>query len=77
MKKLILAISGFIFFGSSYANVENVYYCASEIATGMHLEQGEWKTNDFKLKRWTIKFNDGYTELDGLLGGRMKCHTPY
>ena len=79
MKKLILAISVFLLFGSSFANAEQVYYCASELATGIVKDEkkGKWRTNKFVSIRWTIQFNDGYTKMDGLETGTMKCHTPY
>ena len=68
MKKLILAISVFILFGSSFANAEQVYYCSSEIATGFKKDKktGKWGQRNFILERYTIKFNDDYTKLDGV-----------
>ena len=70
MKKLILAISVFLLFGSSLANAENIYYCASKpnLATGIDKDNktGEWFRNGFSVSRFTIKFNDDYTILNGL-----------
>ena len=77
MKKLILAISVFLLFGSSFANAEQVYYCLDELATGF-IKDGVWQSGEFKQQRHTIKFNDDHTELTGL-GGKSawKCKKAY
>ena len=68
MKKLILAISVFLLFGSSFVNAENVYYCATKpkLATGIDIDKktGKWFRNGFSVSRYTIKFNDDYTKLE-------------
>ena len=52
MKKLILAISVFILFGSSYANAEKIYYCMDELATGLKkFNSGVWKSGPFQEQR--------------------------
>ena len=50
MTKLLIAISVLLFVGSSFANAEQVYYCASELATGIVKDEksGEFITNTFK-----------------------------
>jgi len=80
MKKLILAMFVFLLFGSSFANAENVFYCTSELATGIFKDKktGEWKHNSFKPERLTIKFKNNYTKLAGLTFGVLwNCHRPY
>ena len=80
MKKLILAIAVLILFGSSLANAEQVYYCTSEIATGILKDKktGEWKHNSFKPERLTIKFKNNYTKLAGLTFSVIwNCHRPF
>ena len=39
---------------------------------------GSWETTDFKPLRYTIKFNNDYSELDGLDASRsFSCSPPY
>ena len=40
------------------ACAETVLYCQDELATGIGKENGSWKTGDFKLKRYTVKFDE-------------------
>jgi len=79
MKKLILAISVFILFGSSLANAEQVYYCMDELATGFKkINSSVWKSGAFKEQRHTVKFNDDHTKLIGLSGKlAWDCKTPW
>lgn len=50
----------------STAKAEIVLYCQSELETGFIKENGLWRTTKFVPERFTVKFNDGYTELHGL-----------
>ena len=79
MKKLILAISVFILFGSPFANAEHVYYCASELATGISKDKktGRWKEVYFEKVRYTIKFNEDYSKLNGLDRIEWNCFQAY
>ncbi len=81
MKKLILAISVFLLFGSSFANEEHVYYCASEIAAGIYLDQktGKWSGSGFAPARYTVKFNSNYTKVKGILNNKENwgCSIPF
>lgn len=81
MKKLILAISVFLLFGSSFANEENVYYCSSEIASGIYLDQktGKWLGSGFAPERYTVKFNSNYTKVKGILNDKENwdCWIPF
>jgi len=80
MIKLILAISVFLFLGSPFANAEQVYYCMDELTTGLEKNEkiDKWERMRFKESRFTIKFSEDYTKLDGLdeYGG-WNCHRPY
>ena len=62
MKKLLLIL----LLIPNLVMAENVMYCQDELATGILKENGVWKTRNFKLERYTIKFNDDYTKLEGL-----------
>jgi len=68
MTKLLIAISFLLFVGSPFANAEQVYYCVSELTTGIIKDEktGKWKGTRFKKTRYTIKFDDFFTELTGL-----------
>ena len=79
MTKLLIAISFLLFVGSPFANAEQVYYCTTELNTGIIKDKktGKWRKGNFGQERYTIKFNDDYTKLDGVENGTMKCHTPY
>ncbi len=58
IKYLMIAI-GILVNQSAFA--ENVLYCHTEIATGFKNEGGTWKTTDFVVSRYTLKFNDDYS----------------
>jgi hypothetical protein len=81
MKNLFLAISVFILFGSSYANAEQVYYCASQpnLATGIDKDKktDKWFRNGFSVSRYTIKFNDDYTKLESKDVFTGNCFRPF
>jgi hypothetical protein len=74
MKPLILTIALLL---STPAWAEEVLYCQSELATGLIKENGRWKQGSFKLKRFTVKFNDDYSVISGLPFGDMLCKNPY
>ena len=69
---LLLAISPF-------ANAEQVYYCTSEFSIGIKKDKkiGKWKSTGFEVQRYTIKFNDYYTKLDGVDDYTWNCVKPY
>ena len=45
MTKLLIAILVLLFMGIPFANAEQVYYCASELATGIIKDEktGNWR----------------------------------
>ena len=57
---------------------ETVMYCSTELATGFVQKNGSWREINFVGKRYTIKFNDDLTRLDGLLdSSSFNCVVPY
>ena len=81
MKKLYstLCLALAVILGSP-AHAEIVLYCQTELATGFIKDKntGSWRTANFNLKRYTIKFNDDYKTLSGL--GSIydySCNQPY
>jgi hypothetical protein len=79
MTKLLIAISFLFLVGIPFANAEQVYYCASELATGIVKDEktGKWKEMGFNQERYTIKFNDDYTSLDGIDKTTWSCVAPF
>ena len=65
----------------SPANAENVFYCSTELETGIKKEEnGKWVTGPFKQRRYTVKFNSDFTEVDGFapdLSLTLSCHVPF
>ena len=57
---------------------ETVFYCQSELSTGLIKEYGTWRIRNFKPSRYTIKFNNDYSKLYGLDKSRpFKCNVPF
>ena len=79
MTKLIITISFLLFVGSPFANTEQVYYCSSEVATGILKDRktGKWKETNFNPQRYTIKFSYDFSKLNGLDKTNWTCKTPY
>ena len=73
MKKLLLLI----LLIPNLVMAEKVLYCQEELNTGLIKKKGVWKTGNFKRERYTIKFNDYYTILDGISLTPMSCSKPY
>ena len=51
---------------SSILKAEIVLYCQEELLTGFLKDGENWRTINFKKERYTIKFNNDYSELYGL-----------
>ncbi len=79
MNKLFFLLSGLILFYGSNVKAEQVYYCTSEINIGIIYDKkiGGWRKGNFQEKRYTIKFNESYTELKGLEDSTMNCLPAY
>ena len=71
MKKLLLLLFSLMLTLNSFA--EEVFYCSSELATGLIMENGEWNTTEYETNRFTIKFNDNYSTLSGLESWPLYC----
>ena len=63
-----------VFVGSS-ANAEQVLYCQSELAQGFAKQSGRWVGTRFSNERYTIKFNDDFSEVRGVKGRDFTCKT--
>ena len=78
MKKLLLFLFTFGLLISTSVTAEIVLYCNGEMATGFIKKNGVWRTTNFELKRYTIKFSDDYSEVKGLLKGiAFQCKNAY
>ena len=68
MKKLLLFLFTFGLLISTSATAEIVLYCNDELATGFTKKNGNgiWRTTNFNLERYTIKFSDDYSEVKGV-----------
>ena len=66
MKNLLILLLSFGILIAPSVKAEKVLYCQSELVTGFIKENGSWSTSNFKPQRFTIKFNDDYSELSGL-----------
>lgn len=64
MKKLLLLLLISLSF-NSYG--EKVLYCQDELAQGITYQSGNWQKANFSLARHTLKFNDDYTSIKGLI----------
>jgi len=63
-----------LFSGTVFA--ETVFYCSTEHSVG-YIKKGTWKQTNFQSERFTIKFSEDFSQLDGLPGGSWICHVPY
>ena len=75
--KLKLLLFLFTFGISTSVSAEIVLYCNSELATGFFKENGIYGTTDFELRRYTLKFSDDYSELEGLDKYSRQCEVAF
>lgn len=66
------------------SSAENVFYCVEELATGFVKENGKWQESSFVKYRFSIKFDDGYSYVDGFdqrlglnIHQKWPCHVAY
>ncbi len=53
----------------------DILYCSSELAPGIIKgDNGIWREGSFMQKRFTVKFNDDFTELSGIRYDTMTCN---
>ena len=79
MKKILVLIFLFNFLFAPSIKAENVLFCQSELVTGFTNDNGTWRNGNFALERFTIKFNDDFSIVEGGLKNStpMKCSAPY
>lgn len=76
-KKLLCFLIAIGLSFSTTLKAETVLYCQSELATGFYNEGGIWKEGSFKRKRYTVKFNDDFSILEGVSYKPMECSIQY
>ena len=67
MKKLLTIIL-LLFSSVSYAEI--ILYCTEDVSAGVVKENGNWTRGNFRLDRYTFKFNDDYTTLEAGITGK-------
>ena len=76
-KKIFFVLITIGLFFSNTLKAETVLYCQSELATGFINEDGVWKEGSFNRKRFTVKFNDDFSLLEGVSFNPMECSIQY
>ena len=71
--KHISIIAAFLITIGTQVVGEIVLYCQSELATGFVKKGDAWVQGGFKKDRFTVKFNDDFTTLEGFAYGPMDC----
>ena len=65
----------------SPTKAEEVYYCSTELATGIVKENGKWRAGRFEKLRYIAKFNSDFTQVEGFgyieNSPPLDCHTRY
>ena len=51
---------------SNHSNADHVLYCQEELNTGFRNDEGSWRVANFNPQRFTIKFKNDYSTLEGL-----------
>ena len=77
MKKLLILLLSFGFLISTSVKAEMVLYCQSELAAGFIKKNGRWQEGNFNLDRFTIKFNNNFSNLEGLTSEPMECSVSF
>ena len=79
MKKLLVLLLSFGILFAPSIKAENVLYCQSELVTGFVKKNGAWKNGNFATDRFTVKFNDDFSLIEGGLpnSSPMECSAPY
>ena len=75
--KHISIIGAFLMTLATQVVGETVLYCQSELATGFIKKGDVWVQGEFKKDRFTVKFNDDFTTLEGFAYGPMDCKTNF
>ena len=77
VKKLFFVLIPIGLCFSNTLKAETVLYCQSELATGFVNKGGVWKESPFELERFTVKFNDDFSVLEGVSFKPMECSIQY
>jgi len=56
----------------SVAEAETVLYCTSELSTGIHLHDGNYRVGKILADRLTVKFNTNFSVVHGF-GNKKSC----
>ena len=79
MKKLLILLFSILISVNSYG--DKVLYCSDEIVSGISFDNGEWKSQGYKPARVSIRFNDDYSQVNGLKllesDGHWNCKDSY
>jgi hypothetical protein len=71
--RLTFLVSTFLISLITQVVADTVLYCQSELATGFINKGTGWVEGSFEKKRFTVKFNDDFTTLEGFAQGPMDC----
>ena len=58
---------------SNHSNADHVLYCQEEFNTGFINDEGSWRVANFKLQRFTIKFKNDYSTVEGIQNFTFSC----
>lgn len=71
--RLTFLVSTFLISLITQVVADTVLYCQSELATGFMNKGTGWVERSFDKERFTVKFNDDFTTLEGFAYGPMDC----
>ena len=78
MKKLLIPLLLFGFLIAPFVKAETVLYCQTEFVEGWIKNNDSWRIANFsKDDRYTIKFNNDFSRLEGITYNAMDCSVPY
>ena len=77
MKKLLIPLLLFGFLIAPSVKAETVLYCQTEFVEGWIQDNGSWRKANFGNERYTIKFNNDFSRLEGIAYNAMDCSVPY
>jgi len=75
--RLTFLVSTFLISLITQVVADTVLYCQSELSTGFVNQGTGWVERSFDKKRFTVKFNDDFTTLEGFASGPMDCKINY
>jgi len=75
--RLTFLVSTFLISLTTQVVADTALYCQSELATGFINKGTGWVERSFDKKRFTVKFNDDFTTLEGFAYEPMDCKINY